>query len=128
MARLQARTAQAIHPPDAGWLCGQIVAELLIGANRYRRGERLSARARMQAAAGYLAQLLSRPATRDGARDSLDPLRRFEQIDAEAAAALDAALALPPPAGAIGMLALARRIPEFPGEAAASLEAHLASL
>ena len=124
MRTVREATDREIRPPDAGWLCGQILTGLLIGATRYRRGERLSGRARVQEAARHLVQLLSR----HGSPDSLDPLRRFEQANPVAAAELDAALALPLPAAAIRILALARKAPEFPEQAAAAVERQLAAL
>src|SRR5437870_3170876 len=80
---------------DARWLAGQFLGAALVGAGRYQRGERLSGRALTQSAAAYLVQLI-------GPRhaDSLDPLRRFEQVNAAAAREIDAALAQPPPAAA----------------------------
>lgn len=130
MGALRDRTARELRLPDARWLWGQLVTELLIGADRYRRGERLSGRARVQAAAGHLVQLGSQllPPRSEGVPDSLDPLRRVEARYPELAAGLDAALALPPRAAALRMLALARELPDFPVEAAAALERHLGSL
>src|SRR5437868_5457994 len=73
MRALRERTARELPPPDSRWLWGQFVTALLVGAGRFRRGERLSSRALLQAAAGHLARLSGKP------DDSLDPLRRFEQ-------------------------------------------------
>lgn len=129
MGALRDRTARELRPPDARWLQGQFLTGLLIAANRHRRGERLSARARLQAAAGDLVQLArqSLPARAGSVPDSLDPLRRVEAALPRFAAALDEALTLPPPAAALRMLALTRELPEFPAEAARVLERHLAS-
>jgi hypothetical protein len=129
MRALRERTAREIRAPDARWLRGQFLTALLIAANRYRRGECLSGRARLQEAAGHLVQLVSGSAapSREGAPDSLDPLRRVEIAYRELAVGLDAALALAPPAAALRMLALARKLPDFPAAAANALERHLSS-
>jgi len=129
MRALRERTAREARPADARWLRGQLITGLLVAVGRYRRGERLSGRARLQAAAADLVQLASTslPARPGSVPDSLDPLRRVEAAWPRFAAALDEALALPPPAAALRMLALARELPEFPAEAAAVLERHLAS-
>ena len=128
MRALRESTAREIRSPDARWLRGQLITGLLVAGDRYRRGERLSGRARLQAAAADLVQLAARslPRRPGSIPDSLDPLRRAEAAWPELAAALDAALALPPPAAALRILALARELPDFPAEAAAVLERHLA--
>jgi hypothetical protein len=129
MAALRERTDRELRRPDPAWLRGQLLTGLLIAADRYRRGERLSARSRLQAAAGDLVQLArqSLPVEPESAPDSLDPLRRVEAALPRFAAALDQALALPPPAAALRMLALARELPDLPADAADVLERHLDS-
>ena len=130
MRALRERTARETRAPDARWLRGQLITGLLVAADRFRRGERLSGRARLQAAAGDLVQLhsLCVPPAPQSFPDSLDPLRRAELAWPGFAAALDEALALPLPTAALRILALARKLPDFPAEPAAVLERHLASL
>src|SRR5205085_357778 len=72
MRALRERTASEQRPPDRGWLWGQFLTALLVGAWRYRRGERLSGRSLLLVAARHLAQLAGSPS------DPLDPVRRFE--------------------------------------------------
>jgi hypothetical protein len=110
--------------PDARWLSGQFITAVLVSAGRFRRGERLSGRALLQTAAGHLAQLLEQ---RQGAPDSLDPLRRFEQAFPLLGPELDAALSRPPPEAALSLLGIAlRELPsDFPAEAARAVERHL---
>jgi hypothetical protein len=102
---------------------------LLVGAGRYRRGERVGGRAQLQSATVHLAQLLARarPLESPGVLDSLDPLRRFEQACPELGRELDDALGHSPPETALRLLRiarreLARRLPEFPDEAAGVVE------
>lgn len=129
MAALRERTARELRAPDRRWLQGQFLTGLLIAADRHRRGERISARARLQAAAGDLVQLVrqSLPARPGSVPDSLDPLRRVEAAFPRFAAALDEALTLPAPAATLRMLALARELSDLPTDAAAVLERHLVS-
>lgn len=136
MRGLRTRTAAEAERQraDAGWLAGQLVTGLLVGAGRYARGERLAGRAAVQAAAARLVELLER--TRlvgSAALDSLDPLRRFERADPRLGAELDEALGRPPPEAALRLLRLARRelaphLPGFPLEAAQAVEERLAPL
>jgi hypothetical protein len=130
MGALRDRTARELRPPEARWLQGQFITGLLIAANRDRRGERMSARARLQSAAGDLVQLARQllPARSGSVPDSLDPLRRVEAAWPRFAASLDEALTLPPPAAALRMLALACELPGFPAEAAEVLYRHLGAL
>jgi len=129
MGALRDRTARELRPPDARWLQGQFLTGLLIAADRHRRGERISARARLQAAAADLVQLARQqlPARPGNVPDSLDPLRRVEAALPQFSAALDEALLLSLPAAALRMLALARELPGFPVDPAAVLEHHLRS-
>jgi hypothetical protein len=122
MRALRERTARELSRPDPRWLAGQLVTSLLIGADRYRRGERLAGRARLQEAVRFLVQLLE-PAP----PDSLDPLRRFEQAFPALGRELDAALEQTVPEAAARLLAIARReLRDFPVDAARAVEDHLA--
>jgi hypothetical protein len=122
MPALRERTARELSRPDARWLAGQLVTSLLIGPDRYRRGERLAGRARLQEAVRFLVQLLE-PAP----PDSLDPLRRFEQAFPALGRELDAALEQTVPEAAARLLAIARReLRDFPVVAAGAVEDHLA--
>jgi hypothetical protein len=135
MRALRERTAQELvqRRPDARWLSGQLLTALLVGAGRYRRGERVGGRAQIQAAAVHLAQLLARalPQQRGSLLDTLDPLRRFEQAYPALGKEVDEALGRPPPDATLWLLRIARRelaqrLPEFPDEAAGVLERLLA--
>jgi lincosamide nucleotidyltransferase len=135
MRALRERTSREVaeRRPEDRWLSGQFLAALLVGAGRYRRGERVGGRAQLQAATVHLAQLLARasPPESPGVLDSLDPLRRFEQACPELGRELDDALGHPPPKAALRLLRIARRelprrLPEFPDEAAGVLEGLLA--
>ena len=116
MAEVAAATAAATAvPPGDAHLAGQLLSGVLVAGGRWERGERLSARAFLVGqAAPSLVRLLAAHAAPDapGLRerlDSLDPLRRFEQVYAALAAELDEILARPPPAACAGLLDLAER-------------------
>jgi len=135
MRVLRERTTREVaeRRPAARWLSGQFLAALLVGAGRYRRGERVGGRAQLQAATVHLAQLLARARSEGGQAvlDSLDPLRRFEQAYPDLGRELDDALGHPPPEAALRLLRIARRelaqrVREFPDEAAAVIERLLA--
>jgi hypothetical protein len=118
MRAVRGRTAQEPRP-GVSWLWGQFLGAVLVGAGRYRRGERLSGRALLQSAAAYLVQLIAKPA------DALDPLRRVEQTAPDAARDIDAALACPPAEGAVLLLRIA--IAAGAPDAARALERYLAA-
>jgi hypothetical protein len=135
MRSLRERTAKEglERRPDPGWLSGQFLTALLVGAGRYQRGERASGRAQIQGAASHLAQLLARtiPQARAGLLDTLDPFRRFERAYPLLGQQLDDALGSPPPQAAhlllrIALREIAGRLPEFPTEAAGAVERVLA--
>jgi hypothetical protein len=137
MRALRERTARENESrlPGLQWLAGQFITELLIGASRFLRGEKLAGRARVQEAVRDLLQLIARtvPAANEGALDSLDPLRRFEQVHPGLAAQIDLALAQPPPAAALLLLSLARRelgprMTDFPETGARTVEEYLSGL
>lgn len=115
------------RPPDTRWLAGQFLTELVVGAGRYGRGERLSAhfRVRVQAVQHLLAlvQVRSSPEVRAGL-DDLDVSRRVESVLPELGRSLDEALQLPVPEAARALLAIAvQAVPELlPLEARSALE------
>jgi hypothetical protein len=124
--------AAAAPRPDQAWLAGQLLTNLVVGAGRAARGERLSGHLLVRV--GALQHLL--PLLRQGlppelaARlDDLDPFRRLERALPDEAAALDAALRLPVPAAARAILAVAVRARPglFAPEAVAAVEAALAA-
>ena len=134
MRALRERTAGdlADRRPDLRWSSGQMLTALLVGAGRYRRGERVDGRALIQAAANQLAQLLAAavPSENAGAVDTLDPLRRFEQVYPRLGRELDESLGRPLVEAALRLLRIAlrelpQRIAEFPLEAARALEASI---
>ena len=111
---------------DDEWLLGQFLTGLLVGATRFARGERLSARVLVAShAARCLLILLARhvPSERRNLSDDLDPFRRFELVYPALGGELDALLRRETPAAALGLLDLCRRelagrIPGFPSRAA----------
>ena len=115
MRALRERTAREQRPPDRTWLWGQFLTALLVGTGRFRRGERLSGRTMLLAAARYLAQLSGMPS------DSLDPVRRFP----DPRGLVDGALEQPVPRGALSLLRIASGLDGFPVEAARAIEPHL---
>ena len=131
MRALRERTAGDLtdRRPDPRWLAGQMLTALLVGAGRYRRGERVAGRALVQAAANHLAQLLAAavPSENRGALDTLDPLRRFEQGHPRLGRELDESLGHPPVEAALHLLRIAlrelpQRVAGFPAEAARAVE------
>jgi lincosamide nucleotidyltransferase B/F len=114
MARVRQETAaRTAAPPDARWLAGQFLVELLVGASRYGRGERISAHFRVRV--GALQHLLGlvRLLATDDARarlDDLDVSRRIEAVVPDVARDIDAALLLPVPDCARALLAVGRRV------------------
>jgi hypothetical protein len=120
----QATVAQTSAPSDPHWLAGQFLIELVLGAGRYRRGERLSGhfRVRVNAVQHLLALVRLRGSPEARARaDDLDVSRRVELAAPEAAREIDAALLLPVPEAARALLAVGQRVfpdlipREFPG-------------
>jgi len=114
MAKVQQETAaRTAVGPDADWLAGQFLMELVVGAGRYGRGERISAHFRVRVGAVQhllgLARLRT-PAESRGRLDDLDVSRRLENVLPEVARDIDAALRLPVPACARALLAVARQV------------------
>ena len=133
MRALRERTSRNLADrPDPRWSSGQMLTALLVGAGRYRRGERVAGRALVQTAANHLAQLLAFAVPSQNARalDTLDPLRRFEKAHPRLGRELDEALGNPPAEAALRLLRIAlrelpQRIPEFPAQAARAAEASI---
>jgi hypothetical protein len=132
LARVREATVAAAPPPgDEAWLAGQLLTNLLVGAGRWARGERLSGHllARVGALHHLVPLLRARlPAGAAARLDDLDLFRRLEVALPAEAAALDAALRLPVPGAARGILAVAVRArPElFPPAAVEAVERALA--
>lgn len=102
----------AADRPDARWLGGQLLGELLVGAGRAARGERLSGHQLVRGAAlGHLLLLVAGllPPAAGSVPDELDPFRRVERSWPALARELEAALALPVPAAALALLDAAGR-------------------
>ena len=114
MARVrEATAAQGIATSDPRWLAGQFLVELVLGAGRHGRGERLSGhfRVRVQAVQHLLAlvQLRASPGAR-AVLDGLDVSRRVEQAAPDLARRIDAALLLPVPQAARALLAVGQEV------------------
>lgn len=123
----QETAARTASPPDARWLAGQFLVELLVGASRYGRGERISAHFRVRVGAVQHLLGLVRVRASDEARarlDDLDVARRVEAVVPELAREIDAALVRPLPACARALLAVGQRVaPDLiPSEVPAALE------
>jgi hypothetical protein len=94
-ARASADAAGSPEESDA-WLVGQLLTALLVGVQRHRRGEKLSAVDFVhRAALRHFLVLLARhvPAEDPGARDDLNPFRRVERAWPAVGLALSALLA-----------------------------------
>jgi len=132
--REESARASGADRPDEGWLVGQLLAALVVGLGRFRRGERLSAHQMVKVAAlGHLVRLVARhvPPARPEVRDDLDPFRRFEEAWPGIGQEIGEAMLRHPPEAASALLAiavreLAPRLPAFPGDAASAVAAFLA--
>lgn len=98
MAAAAHGSAQRAGSPDRSdaWLVGQLLTALLVGVQRHRRGEKVSAVDFVHHhALQHFLVLLGRhvPADRPEARDDLDPSRRVEQAWPAVGLALSALLA-----------------------------------
>ena len=126
------RAAAAGPPPDEAWLAGQLLTNLVVGAGRHARGERLSGHQLVRVGAlQHLVALLrlGLPGEAAARLDDLDLFRRLERALPAEAAALDAGLCLPVPAAARALLAVAvgARPGCFTAAALAAVEAALAA-
>ena len=113
---------------DRRWLSGEILGTLLVASNRARRGELLSSRELLYFATVRLAELIAQSLfSKEGALDSLNPLRRFELAFPRLGGELNAALQRPPAEAARLLLDIAlRQLPDvLPADAARAIERHL---
>ncbi len=106
-------------PPTREWLVGEIVCNLLIGLNRFHRGEHLAAAFLVQQyAVRHLLQLadLNGMASPEATRDPFAPERRAEQRFPQLAAQLDGLMpgAMQTPAAARAILALLAQLEPVP--------------
>lgn len=111
LAAVARHTAQQ-GSPDDGWLLGQFLTQLLIGAGRYARGERLSGHSRVkEEALRHLVRLLARHVRSEHSAllDDLDAVRRFERVFPALGQELNVALEEKTPQAALRMLDLAER-------------------
>jgi len=126
---VRAKTADRVTETrrTEAYLAGQFVTQLLVGLNRYARGEILSGHEFIKThAVGNLLALLPmvlEPAD-PSALDDLDPMRRIEQAFPVPAARISEALVMDIPGAALGLLAAAEtsvkpRLGEWPGGVAA---------
>lgn len=132
MERVQRTTAaQTAAPADPRWLAGQFLTELVVGAGRYGRGERLSAhfRVRVNAVQHLLGLVRQRASAEARARlDDLDVSRRVESVLPTLARAIDEALLRPVPEAARALLSVGLELfPDLiPAEVPGALEQVLA--
>jgi hypothetical protein len=114
LAQVRQATIAALAGPrlDLPWHAGQLLTNLVTGAGRAARGERLSGHQLVRVAAlGHLVTLL-RPTVAPGAAgalDDLDPFRRLELAFPGVAGELDEALRRPVVEAARGLLAILLR-------------------
>ena len=111
LAAVARHTAQQGAPED-GWLIGQFLTQLLIGAGRHARGERLSGHSRVkEEALRHLVRLLARHVRSEHAAllDDLDAVRRFERVFPRLGQELNEALGRETPRAALLLLELAER-------------------
>jgi hypothetical protein len=133
VARTSGEVGQAAEPAEIAF--GMFLTNVLVGAGRHRRGERLSGSQFVKSlSVRWLLELLhSLPAERSGLLDDLDPFRRFELVHPELGAELEAVLAEDTLAAANGLLELAERelrsrLPELPWHALAVVRRRLDAL
>jgi hypothetical protein len=115
MRRVQEATAAltAGPVPDLAWHAGQLLSNLVAGAGRAARGERLSGHHLVRVSAlGHLVAVLRAGLPQEAVNllDDLDPSRRLERALPAVASDLDAALRLPVIEAAGRLLALLVRL------------------
>lgn len=135
LAEIARRTTAGTPPPDAAWLAGQVLTQLLVAAGRTRRGERLSGRAVLMGALRHLLMLgaTALEGPERGLLDGLDPHRRVERVFPDFARVLDDALRRDGLAAIAAVLdvvetSLAPRVPEFSPRALAAIRGALARM
>jgi hypothetical protein len=104
--------AETAASPDLTWHIGQFLTQLVVGAGRDARGERLSSHhfIRVQALRHLLVLLHTKlPADVAARLDNLDPHRRFERALPDLGRELEVALRRPAPAAAKAFLDIAVR-------------------
>lgn len=129
----RARRATTGSPTSAApALAAVLLVQLIVGVGRLRRGERLSGGdvVRSEAVKTLIALLFAVRHADSPRPDPFDVRRRFEQVDAAAAARLDAELAGPPETAARGILDIAEELladdwPDWPREGAAAVRRRL---
>jgi hypothetical protein len=122
----QTRAEAQANTSDPGFHLHQLLTNLLVGAGRYARGERLSGhRFVKEHAVHHLLWLLSAqiPPAVPAALDNIDPFRRFEQAFPALGAEINACLLLPVPQAALELLDLVEQsvqytLPDYPETAA----------
>lgn len=114
MARVQeATSAQSATPPDPRWLAGQFLTELVVGAGRYARGERISGHFRVRVnAIQHLLSLVRLRASPEARKrlDDLDVSRRIESVLPDLGRDIDQALLRPVPESARALLAIGQAV------------------
>lgn len=122
LAQIQQKSG---HPwRDDGYYCGQLIAHVLVGFQRYQRGEHLSGHVFIKTyAVQDILSLMAKnlPSDHHDKLDNLDVFRRVEQAYPTLAATLNAALLLPPPDTALQLLAFFEanfaQLDAYPGQA-----------
>lgn len=114
MERVRAITAATarMERPDETWQAGQFLTNLVVGAGRAARGERLSGHQLVRSSAlGHLVPLLRNRVDDElvAGLDLLDPYRRLEQALPDLCEEIERALRMPVVAAARGLLAVAAR-------------------
>jgi hypothetical protein len=83
LQQIRKQTTEQVTQPDAAWLFGQFLTNLLVGVSRHRRGEQLSGHFFVkQSALKHLLLLCSvyMDSSKKQLLDDLDPMRRFEFV------------------------------------------------
>lgn len=121
--------------PSDGWLAGQLLTDILVGASRAARGERLSGADRLYQATKWFLRLVERHQPDESAphRDNLDVLRRVHLVHPKLGAELERSLSRPISERALLLLELtereiAPRMPEFPIAALVAIRARVEAL
>jgi hypothetical protein len=127
LAALRSATLAESVAADETRLAGELLTQLLVGANRFRRGEVLSAHRLVAAGAlPHLLALLARHTRTESPelQDDLDPARRFEETHPRLAARIAASLRRSPLETARELLEIYREMlaPSLPSPPAELVE------